>query len=696
MSSFEPKHFINRELSWLRFNSRVLEEASNTRNPPLEQLKYIAIYGTNLDEFYMIRVAGLKELKKARITPSSADGLSVYDQLNEIRRYISNELVVLEKRIKELFVELDSRGLRIKEYSQLTAQQKRKATAYFTSGIYPVIIPIAVDTKHPFPHLNNLSFGMVIKLKEEDEEPERFGLVRLPRILPRFIEIDSNTFVPIESIVINHIQELFSGFTPISYASFRVTRNADISIEEEEADDFLEVLEEGLRMRKKGDIVRLEISANDDPNLLAFLTSHLTVSKNDTYIRTTPMNLGSYWELVNNKRFGHLLLRSETPRVLPPFDTNEPIMTTIEKQDVMLLAPYESFSPVERFIKEAANDPNVLAIRMTLYRVGANSPLVKALIEAAEEGKMVMVVVELKARFDEANNLRWAKALEAAGAHVIYGVVGLKVHAKMAHVIRREMDGSLKHFVHLSTGNYNAQSARIYTDVSLFSANQKIGNDAVRFFHHISGFAKNTVLDELSMAPIQIKPKLLELIRGEIAQKTSGEIILKMNALVDKDIIQELYKASQAGVKVELIVRGICTLRPKLTGVSDNIRVISIVGKYLEHARVFYFKHSTPSIYFASLDAMPRNLLRRVELMTPVYDSENAKVLLMLLRLQLNDTKQARELLATGEYIKATSSAKTYDSQSVLEDVVFKAYKKGENDSLAVMLAKELGKLEIR
>ncbi|MDR2152711.1 MAG: polyphosphate kinase 1 [Helicobacteraceae bacterium] len=672
---FQPQHFINRELSWLRFNTRVLEEASNPRNPPLEQLKYVAIYGTNLDEFYMIRVAGLKVMEKARVSPGSPDGLSAYEQLTLIREYVSKEVAVVEKKIAELFAALEKHSIAIKNYGDLNAQQKRKANAYFESHIYPVVIPIAVDATHPFPHLNNLSFAMAVKLKAGENDPIRHGLIRLPRVLPRFVEIDAGTFTPIESIVYHHIEDMFPGFTPISHAPFRVTRNADISIEEEEADDFLDVLEEGLRLRQKGEIVRLEIAQNCDPDLLAFLRSHLKVSPNDIYARTTPLNLGAYWQLIGNKRFTHLLLETQPPRALPPFDLKEPIAAVIDKQDAVVLLPFESFSPIERFIAEAASDPNVLSIRMTLYRVGSNSPIVKALIEAAEAGKMVTAVVELKARFDEENNLKWARALENAGAHVIYGVVGLKIHAKIAHVIRREAGGDLKHFVHLSTGNYNSGTARVYTDVSFFTANHKIGEDAVRFFHHITGFAKHTELHSLAMAPTQIKPRLLELIAAETKMKSEGEIIAKINSLVDKDVIAALYRASQSGVKIALIVRGICCLLPGVKGVSENIRVVSIVGRFLEHGRILYFKHGDPQLFFSSADWMPRNLTRRIELMTPVYDAEIARLLLNVLKLQLGDKKQAKELKSDGRY--APSSENGYDAQSELEAIVSKLHKEG-------------------
>ncbi|MDR1451409.1 MAG: polyphosphate kinase 1 [Helicobacteraceae bacterium] len=679
----QPQHFVNREISWLRFNTRVLEEASNPRNPPLEQLKYIAIYGTNLDEFYMIRVAGLKAMEKARVSPGGPDGLGAYEQLALIRDYISKETQVLEKRTSELFAILEKNGIKIKGYGDLNPTQKRKANGYFESHIYPVVIPIAVDATHPFPHLNNLSFAMAVKLKAGENEPIRYGLIRLPRVLPRFVEIDAETFTPIESIVYHHIEDMFSGFTPISHAPFRVTRNADISIEEEEADDFLDVLEEGLRLRQKGEIVRLEIAQSCDPDLQEFLTAHLKVNHNDIYTRTTPLNLGAYWQLIGNKRFTHLLLEAQPPRNLSPFDLKEPIANVIDKQDAIVLLPFESFNPVERFISEAANDPNVLSIRMTLYRVGSNSPIVKALIEAAEAGKMVTAVVELKARFDEENNLKWARALENAGAHVIYGVVGLKIHAKIAHVIRREAGGDLKHFVHLSTGNYNSGTARIYTDVSFFTANAKIGEDAVRFFHHITGFAKNTELHSLAMAPTQIKPRLLELIAAEAKMKGEGEIIAKINSLVDKDVIVALYRASQAGAKISLIIRGICCLLPGVEGVSDNIRVVSLVGKYLEHGRILYFKHSEPQVFFSSADWMPRNLTRRIELMTPVYDAEIARLLTAALRLQLGDALQAKALRKDGSYSLVNYNSKDskdagYDAQSVIEAIVARLHKDGE------------------
>lgn len=667
MTSYETDHFINRELSWLRFNTRVLEEAVNPESPVLERLKFIAIYGTNLDEFYMIRVAGLQDMYKARVIPHNPDGVTVLDQLTSIRGYLHDELERIEGMLEGLYEEMAENGVHLKRFHQLTPEEVMESDEIFYSQLFPVIIPIAVDSTHPFPHLNNLSFAMAVKLREESSGAIRFGLVRIPRILPRFIEI-GDTFVPISEVVFHHIRDLFPGFEPLTHVTFRVTRNADIVIEEEEADDFMEVLEEGIRLRRKGEIVRLEIrNVNEDEDVLDFLVSHLKVSPDDIYRFTTPLNLGSYWQIVGSKRFAHLVSKPITPKALPPLGSEGSIFTVVEKQDVGMFLPYESFDPVVRFIKEAAADKSVLAIKMTLYRVGANSPIVKALIEAAQEGKQVTAIVELKARFDEENNLKWAKALEEAGAHVVYGVVGLKIHAKITLVIKREKN-RLKQYVHLATGNYNPSTARIYSDFSFFTANPMIAADATRFFHHISGFAKNTKLSILNMAPTQIKPSIIKMIEGEKEKGIEGEIIAKMNALVDPDVIEALYDAGKAGVKISLIIRGICCLRPGVPGISDNIRVISVVGKYLEHARIFYFKHAQPAIYFSSADWMPRNLVKRIELMTPVFDESIANLLHGILKLQLADNRQSRFLRPDGEYERVVNDLPPFDSQAAMEE----------------------------
>ncbi len=647
----DPKLYINRELSWLKFNTRVLEEAQDKTNPLLERLKFIAIYGTNLDEFYMIRVAGLKKLFKYHIPVTGPDKMTPLEQLQAIRDYLHKEQKVLEATFFEIIEALAKEGLELKEYHELDPSTKEQIDDYFYSNLYPVIIPIAVDATHPFPHLNNLSFALALKLSDStDPGSIKYGLVRIPRVLPRFIRIH-NTYIPIESVVQAHLDSLFPGYTTISSAPFRITRNADIEIEEEEADDFMELLEEGLKLRRKGEIVRLEIGANADGDLIDFLNEHLNVYKGDIYKYRIPLNLGALWEIASNKNFPHLLFEPYTPKILPPLDSADSVMSVIEREDVMLYHPYESFDPVVRFIKEASEDPDVLAIRMTLYRVGKNSPIVKSLIDAAESGKQVTAMVELKARFDEENNLVWAKKLEKAGAHVIFGIPGFKVHAKIAQVIKKDGD-KLKQYVHLATGNYNPQTAKIYTDVSLFTSHKGITEDATRFFHFLTGFSKKTKLKTLYMSPFQIKPKLLQLIEEERKKGQEGHIIAKMNSLVDQDVIIALYKASMAGVKIELIVRGICCLRPKIEGISDNISVISIIGKYLEHARIFYFKHSTPQIFISSADWMPRNLERRIELMTPILNQEISERLYEILAIQLKDNVKARELQSDGNYIK--------------------------------------------
>ena len=669
MNLKDPKLYINRELSWLKFNTRVLEEAQDPTNPLLERLKFIAIYGTNLDEFYMIRVAGLKKLFKYRIRVTGPDKMTPLEQLKAIRAYLHKEKQELQKTFFEIIEKLKKEGLYLKNYEELDSATKKRINRYFYSNLYPVIVPIAVDATHPFPHLNNLSFALVLKLSDTSNPNNiKFGLVRIPRVLPRFVQVE-NTYIPIESIVQAHLESLFPGYKILASAPFRVTRNADIEIEEEEADDFMELLEEGLKLRRKGEIVRLEIGEDAEDDLIEFLGEHIHIDPEDIYRYKIPINLGALWEIVSNKNFPHLLFEPYTPKILPPLDSGESIFEIIEKEDVMLYHPYESFDPVVKFISEASKDPDVLAIRMTLYRVGKNSPIVKALINAAEAGKQVTAMVELKARFDEENNLIWARVLESAGAHVIFGIPGFKVHAKIAQVIKKNGD-KLHQYVHLATGNYNPQTAKIYTDVSLFTADKNITEDATRFFHFLTGFSKKTKLSTLYMSPFQIKPKLLQLIEEETKKGPDGRIIAKMNSLVDQDVIIALYKASGAGVKIDLIIRGICCLRPGIEGVSENIRVISIVGKYLEHARIFYFKHATPNIFIASADWMPRNLERRIELMTPIFDDAIAQRLKEILSIQLKDNVKARELLPNGEYkkVEREPNKPKINSQIIMEE----------------------------
>lgn len=669
--------FFNRELSWLRFNTRVLNEATNKKIPLFERLKFIAIYGTNLDEFYMVRVAGLKRLYQAGITDCGADKLTPREQLIAIRSYIHKEKETLESLFEEIRTEAQKEHLVIKTFDELNQNQKKYLKDFFFNNLYPIIVPIIVDSTHPFPHFNNLSFGMAIKLKDTANKNKiKFGMVRISRMLPRFIEVNEGIYIPIENVVGEFIGDIFEGCEVLSYTSFRITRNADMEIEEEEADDFIEIMAEGIKSRRKGEIVRLEIGEADDETLINFITGHIKIDKDDIYSYKIPLNLSALWQIIGAKQFAHLRLPNFNARILPPLNNTIDIFKSIDSGDIAAYHPYESFDPVVSFIQSAANDPDVYSIRMTLYRVGKNSPIVKALAQAAENNKQVTALVELKARFDEENNLYWAKALEAAGAHVIYGIPGLKVHAKIALVVKK-VGNNFKKYVHLSTGNYNPATAKIYTDISFFTADETIANDAIKLFHTLStGYSNKARLESLFVAPTQIKPKILELIKEESKKGKEGHIILKANAVVDTDVITALYEASKAGVKIDMIVRGICCLIPQLSGVSENIRVVSIVGKYLEHARIYYFKHTNPQIYFASADLMPRNLEKRVEIMTPITNKTIAEKLLEILKLQIADNTQAHELQSDGEYKKLLpkDNERSINSQDEYEKYINSLY----------------------
>jgi len=667
----DPSLYINRELSWLQFNTRVLAQTRKEELPPLERLKFVAIYGTNLDEFYMVRVAGLISLYKAGIQETGPDRLTPAEQLAAIREYLHTEKIDLEQNYNTIISELEEVGVRIRPFDRIEDEARKQITEEFYEHIYPVIIPIAIDATHPFPHLNNLSFGLAVKLRDEQGNTKH-GMVRIPRLLPRFLKSD-HTFIPIESVVEHFIGDLFPGYTEVAATPFRITRNADLEIEEEEADDFLEMMEEGLRSRNKGQVVRLELTGDADRDLVEFLNTHLCVEEGDIYYyRSIPLNLGALWQIVGEKSLAHLLLPSYNPKTLPPLDREE-IFSAIEQQDSVLYHPYESFEPVVRFIQQAAADPETLAIRMTLYRVGTKSPIVKALIDAAQDGKQVTVLVELKARFDEENNLRWAKKLEDAGAHVVYGIPGLKVHAKIAQVIKRK-NGQLKSYLHLATGNYNPGTAKIYTDMSYFTVRREFNADATRFFHFLTGFSTHTRLQHLYMSPTQIKSKIIKLIEKEAVHAAEGHIILKANSLAHPEVIRALYKASQKGCRVDLIIRGICCLRPGIDGVSDNITVSSIIGKYLEHPRIFWFRHDEPGCYISSADLMPRNLDRRIELMTPIHESALADRIKQILTLQLADNVLRWELRNDGTYreVEAEPGSRIVNSQELLEKYVNK------------------------
>jgi len=670
--------YFNRELSWLQFNSRVLAQALDETLPPLERLKFLAIYGTNLDEFYMIRVAGLKALFKARVQEIASDKLTPIEQINEIHTYLHKEHKVLESCYTSIISQLHKHGVKIKNHDGLSLEEQEEVKKKFFCEIYPLILPIAIDATHPFPHLNNLSFGLALTLEDFDKNIKH-GLIRIPRILPRFMQL-GQTFIPMESVVEHFASEIFPGFVALASTPFRVTRNADLEIEEEEADDFLQILQEGLRSRNKGSLIRLELIDGADKDLISFLLSHLNLDEKDIYsFKYLPLNLGALWQIVGDKSLSHLVLPTFTPKILPPFE-REKIFEAIDKQDVLLYHPFDSFEPVVKFIEQGARDNDTIAIRMTLYRAGPNSPIVKSLIDAVQDGKQVMVLVELKARFDEENNLKWAKALENAGVHVVYGIPGLKVHAKIAQVIKRK-NNKLTSYVHLGTGNYNPSTSKIYTDMSYFTSKEIFTKDATHFFHFLTGFYTHTKLDSLFMSPTQIKPKLIKLIEKESKYAKNGHIILKANSLVDSDIIKALYLASQKGCKIDLIIRGICCLKPKVKGLSENISVSSVIGKYLEHARIYYFKHDKVKCYISSADLMPRNLVRRIELMTPILEETLRQKIEQILMLQLSDNTLRWELQEDGSYRKVLALGKIVNNHSILENYVNRVHKKTKKET---------------
>ncbi|AFI06206.1 polyphosphate kinase 1 [Helicobacter cetorum] len=666
-------HFFNRELSWLAFNTRVLNEAKDESLPLLERLKFLAIYSTNLDEFYMIRVAGLKQLYEHKIISRGTDNTTPEEQLEKIERYLALEIEEMELEFQKIQALLAQKKLCVSAYNKLTPLQKAKAKNYFLEQLYALVLPFKLDSSHTFPPLSNLTFALFAKIKEKKTQNISYALIKLPTFTARFIELEKGLFVLAEEIVEAHLQDLFLGHEVLECMAFRVTCDADIEIAEDEAHDYVDLMSEGLRKRNQGEIVRLQTQGGSQEllnTLLASLRSFQThfhdklkLSGMHIYKSATMLGLGDLWELVNHSDFKTLKSPNFTPKILPPLDESD-LFKAIEEQDLLLFHPYESFEPVIDLIEQATNDPTTLSIKMTLYRVGKHSPIVKALIEAASKIQ-VSVLVELKARFDEESNLHWAKALEKAGALVVYGILKLKVHAKML-VITKRIDNRLCHFTHLSTGNYNPLSARIYTDVSFFSAKNEIANDIIKLFHSLlTSSATSNTLNTLFMAPKQIKNQIIELIQNEIKHSKEGYIILKANALVDSEIIEWLYKASQKGVKIDLIIRGVCCLKPLVKGLSENIRVYSIVGKYLEHARIYYFKHT--NIYFSSADLMPRNLERRVELLIPATSPKIANKLLRILEIQLKDTMKRYELDSKGNYTRISNPNTPLNSQDYFE-----------------------------
>ena len=661
----KPEYYLNRELSWLKFNERVLGEASIPVIPLLERLKFIAIACSNLDEFFMVRVGTLKNQQEESPDWLDAAGMSPAQQLSEIAKSTHKQVKQQYRLLKELRRKLESEQIVFVSAENLPAVSAEWIRKYFESTIAPVLTPLAVDASHPFPFLSNRSLNLGVTLLDKTGEAN-IAVIQVPSVLPRLLEIPTEKgkrcFVFLEDVIRLYCRKLFHGYKIKNVVPFRITRNADFLIDEEEADDLLLEVERSLRQRKRGRAVRLEIGAVDNKSLKKFLLAELRISEDDLYEIHGPLDLTCFNKFADIAGLDHLRQAPLQPQ--RPLDLlyRDNLFDAIRERDLLLHHPYESFRPVVEFVRQAAEDPDVLAIKQTLYRVSGNSPIVRALAQAAENGKQVTVVVEIMARFDEENNILWARRLEEAGCHVIYGLVGLKTHAKMCLVVRRENSG-IRRYVHMGTGNYNDATARVYTDMGLFTANDQFGADASGFFNVLTGYSDPPVWNKISVAPLGLRDRIVELIDQEIQFAREGKparIIAKMNSLVDKDIIAQLYEASAAGVRIDLIVRGICVLRPGLPGASANISVRSIVGRFLEHSRIFYFNGGgEEKCFLSSADWMPRNLNSRVELFFPVETEVHRKRILGILELFMADNQKAYEMRSDGSYRRRKFNGKS-------------------------------------
>ena len=656
----DAKLFINRELSWLAFNERVLEEGLDPTVPALERLKFLAITSSNLDEFFMIRVAGLKQQLVGHVEESGPDAMSPGEQLAAIASR-SHEMVARQYRalLGDVLPNLDRACVCLLPPAKLSAESDHFLTEYFAREVFPVLTPIALDPGHPFPHLRNKSLNLAVRFAPGAPGARlRYGVVPVPTVLPRLVEVPDGgrrTYVLLEDVISRHVAQLFPGMPIEGCWAFRVTRNWDLTIDEEEAEDLLVTIEREVRRRDRGSAVRLEIAAQAEQHLSDYLVRALKLGAPDVYRIDGPLNIPDLLPLLGRIEQKDLHDEPFTP-VTPPFigDGERDFFRLIREKDVLLHHPYESFDPVVSFIEAAADDPAVLAIKMTLYRTGKDSPVVRALQRAAENGKQVTALVELKARMDEEANILWARALEQAGVHVVYGLIGYKTHSKVTLIVRREA-GGLRRYVHLGTGNYNLSTARIYSDLSLFTARDEFGADATSLFNLLTGYSRPTQWRRFKVAPLMLKSAVIEMIEreAEIARQSGrGRIVAKMNSLADSEVIKALYRASQAGVQIDLIVRGICCLRPGVPGVSERIRVISIVDRFLEHARIWQFEAGgRREMWLSSADWMPRNFIRRVEVAFPIEDAGlKDRIAEDILGTQLLDNVKARFLLPDGKY----------------------------------------------
>ncbi|WP_337383111.1 RNA degradosome polyphosphate kinase [Acidaminococcus timonensis] len=651
-----PEYYVNRELSWLKFNLRVLREAGVRTLPLLERMRFVAISASNLDEFFMVRVAGLIEQEAAGVDKVDAAGLTVADQLREISLSAHNQMKLKYRYFFALLNELEKNDIRFLRVRDVNPEQRQELEAYYQEMVFPVLTPMAVDAARPFPLLANKTLNIAVELRNKKGE-QRVAFVQVPSVLPRFISLveqeGKRSYIFLEDLIMAHCQDLFKGLTIVDMVPFRITRDSDLEVEEDATQDLMKEIERSLRKRKRGAAVRLEICTTDDRYLKDFLVRSLDLEPRDVYEIGGPLDLTFLNKFIDQPGMDQWKFTpyvNQQPEELP--DT-EDLFGKIREHDILLHHPYESFDPIVKLLATAAEDPKVLAIKQTLYRVSGNSPLVAALARAAENGKQVTALVELKARFDEENNIVWARRLEKAGCHVIYGLMGLKTHSKIILIVRKEEDG-IRRYVHLGTGNYNDKTARLYTDLGILTANDQYGQDASAFFNVLSGYSEPPVFNRLVMAPIGLREKIYELVDREIANVKNGgqgHIIAKMNSLIDQPVIRKFYEASQAGVKIELIVRGICGLRPGIKGVSDNITVRSIIGRFLEHSRVYYFANNgSEELYLSSADMMPRNLNDRVELLFPVERKAHIDRIKEFLDLCLKDNVGVHVMLANGTW----------------------------------------------
>ncbi len=659
---YGPEYFFNRELSWIEFNARVLAEARDRANPLFERLKFLSITASNFDEFFMIRVASLKDMVNAGYDKKDISGMKPQKQLDAIlsrvHEFVNKQYSTYNR---SLLPQLKSSGLSILGgFEEMTEEQQIFCDRYFMEEVYPVLTPMAVDSSRPFPLIRNksLNIAALLRKKNGDEELE-FATVQVPQGLPRFLELPQSDglrcVILLENIIERYMDKLFLNYDIVTFSPYRIMRNADLDIDEDEAADLLKEIERQIKKRQWGEAIRLEIQDKMDKRLLKILKKELKIEEHSIYEINGPLDLTFLMKLYGLEGFDSLKEKPHVPQPVPGINAGESIFDAIRRGDILMHHPYQSFEPVVDFVRQAASDPKVLAIKQTLYRVSGNSPIIASLARAAENGKQVSVLVELKARFDEENNILWARKLEQAGCHVIYGLVGLKTHCKITLVVRREEDG-IRRYVHLGTGNYNDSTARLYTDLGMFTCSQPIGEDATAVFNMLSGYSEPLGWNKLSLAPLWLRDRFLYLINREKEHALEGRdayIIAKMNSLCDKKIIEALYDASSAGVKIRLIVRGICCLVPELPGVSDNIEVRSIVGTFLEHSRIFCFgNNGQEEIYMGSCDWMPRNLDRRVEILFPVENRELKSRVRHILDMQLADNVKSRFLSRDGSYSK--------------------------------------------